>query len=427
MRILYLVHQFAPEFVGGTEIDTWEVARRMRARGHWVAIAHRAPGRRGVVRTERESILVFRLEFGHMSRSALFATTFGHRALAEAVDSISHEFQPDLLHIQHLRGLPPRLVASHQRKGCPVVISLRDYWFACPNAQLLDDVTGRVCTHPGVAVHCADCAMIRSGVRGLLPVASVFGPVLGLRNRILRNIMERADGLVVYSDFVRRWFTKFGVGSTPLYLVRRGVPEPSTMPHRSSHEVDDVVRLGYIGGLAWEKGVHVVVEAVNSLPRNVEFVVAGDDSKHPEYVAYVKSLVHHPGVRFVGRLDREGVWSLLARLDAVVVPSLWFETFSMVTHEALAVGVPAIVSGHGVLSDVIDNGVNGLCVPPGDVEAWRRALLEFAQSPSLRERLRCGIKPPPSMDEYVDSVQAVYEKVLSRARSGKNGSLSHIG
>jgi len=421
LRILYLVHQFAPEFVGGTEIDTWEVAHRMQARGHRVAIVHRAPGRRGVVHTNREGIPVIRLEFGPTTRRALFAATFGHPALARAVDSVSREFHPDLLHVQHLRGLPPTIVASHQVGGCPVVISLRDYWFACSNAELLDDVTGRVCTHPGEAVHCARCAMVRSGARGLLPIALGLAPILGLRNRILKGVLRHADGLLVYSEFVRQWFARYGVGNAPLHLVRRGIPRPRTMPDRSDGDMAHVVRLGYIGGLAWEKGVHVVLEAVSNLPETVELVVAGDDTKHPDYVAYLKSLVHHPGIRFVGRLNRDGVWSLLARLDAVVVPSLWFETFSMVTHEALAMGVPAIVSGHGVLADVIEHGVNGLCVPPGDVDAWRGAISEFVRSPSLRQRLQYGIKPPPDMDEYVNGVQAVYEEVLSRGRSGVNG------
>ena len=81
MKILYGVHQFMPDFLGGTEQDTWEVAMRMRDRGHDVSIVTREPGAAGVETRSREGIPVTRLSAGTMTPTSLFASTFGHQQL----------------------------------------------------------------------------------------------------------------------------------------------------------------------------------------------------------------------------------------------------------------------------------------------------------------------------------------------------------
>ncbi|MCJ7739402.1 MAG: glycosyltransferase, partial [Anaerolineae bacterium] len=205
MKILYGVHQFMPDFVGGTEQDTWEVATRMRDRGHDISIVTRAPGAAGAETTSRGGIPVTRLSVGAMTPTSLFASTFGHRQLTRGFRRTFNEIRPDLVHFQHLRGLPAGLVGWIKAQGCPVLISLRDFWFICPNAQLIDYVTEELCTTPGEPVHCARCAMVRAGLRPALFAAPALAPGMAARNRVLAGVMQQADVLLVYSEFVRAW------------------------------------------------------------------------------------------------------------------------------------------------------------------------------------------------------------------------------
>ena len=417
MRLLYVVHQFMPDVVGGTELDTWEIATRLRDRGHQVAIVHRAPGRGGLVRRTQEDVAIYRLEAGEMSPTRLFAATFGHRRLSQAFRLAHDEVAPDLVHVQHLRGLPTGIVAWMQSRGTPMVLTLHDFWFVCPNAQLIDNVTGEVCTTPGEPVHCARCALARAGLRPALFAAPLLAPLMRARNRILADALRGFDSILTYSAFVRRWFVEHGAPAARTRLINRGIARPEALP-RSRRTDDGRVCLAYVGGLAWQKGLHVLIEAFNGLPTNAELIIAGDVEQDPDYVAHLRALARHPGIRFVGRLERPEVWQTLADADAVVVPSLWYETFSLLTREAFVMGRPVLASGHGVLADAVTHGVDGLLVPPGDVGAWHKALARFVASAALRVNLTAAVKPLPTMDVTIDELEAIYQRTLaSRTRS----------
>jgi len=412
VKILYAVHQFLPDFVGGTELDTWEVATRMRNRGHSVSIVTRAPGRGGSVTESRHGIPVTQLRTRAMTPITIFTASYGHWLLSRGFREVVEQMQPDLVHFQHLRGLPSGLVRWVKDKGIPVLISLRDYWFVCPNAQLIDYWTGELCTTPGEPVHCAQCAMVRVGLRSFGSAAPLLAPLMGVRNHQLAEAMGQADALLVYTDFVRRWFTEHGAPPDRIRLVPRGIPRPDCMPDSHRQPADGRVRFVYVGGLAWQKGIHTVIAAANSLPSNVELIIAGDETSFPDYVAHLRDLAVHPGIRFVGRLGRDKVYQTIADADAVLVPSLWYETFSMLLRESFAAGVPALVSDHGVLADAVTHGENGLRVASGDVDAWRRAMDRFVASADLRARLRAGVRPPLTMDAYIDNLEAEYARVL---------------
>jgi glycosyltransferase involved in cell wall biosynthesis len=406
MKILYVVHQFFPEYVGGTEQDTLDVAREMRYRRHKVAIFHRAPGSPKLVRANWEGIPLYRAQAGPMTPQAIFTSTFGHRDLEHAFHIAFQEVKPDLVHFQHLKGLPASLVSLVHQARCPIIISLRDFWFICLNAQLLTNDTQEICKTPGKWSKCARCGLARIGMYGLRPLSYLFGFVIAVRNAIIKRVIHKANALLTFSKFVLKLYTRYGAPSNRVHYVKRGIRHPSQWkPHPRN---DKVKRFTYIGGLAWQKGVHILVEAFNNLDGLIELIIAGDETKSPDYVRYLKELARHSGIRFIGRLNREEVWQTLADSDVIVVPSLWYETYSMIVHEAFAVGVPVIASSHGALEEAIDDGVNGLLVPPGDVKALYKAMRQLIEQPELLERLRDGVHPPPTMEIYISELESLY-------------------
>ncbi|HDN80401.1 MAG TPA: glycosyltransferase [Chloroflexi bacterium] len=406
MRILYVVHQFFPEYVGGTEQDTLDVAQEMHRRGHQVAIFHRAPGSSALVRIEWEGIPLYRAQAGPMTPQAVFISTFGHRGLERAFRTAFQEFEPDLVHFQHLKGLPARLVSLVHKAGCPVVISLRDFWFICLNAQLLTNDTREICDTPGKWSRCARCGLTRIGMRRLRFLAPLLGLMIAARNALIKRVIHQADALLAFSRFVQKLYIRYGAPSDRVHYVKRGLRYPQRW---ESHPRDDKVkRFTYIGGLAWQKGVHILVEAFNGLDNRAELVIAGDETKFPDYVRYLKEIARHPGIQFVGRLSHSEVWRTLADSDVVVVPSLWYETYSMIVHEAFAMGVPVIASAHGALEEAVKDGVNGLLVPPGDVGALSRAMRRLVEQPELLEKLRENVHPSPTMEIYISELETLY-------------------
>ena len=140
--------------------------------------------------------------------------------------------------------------------------------------------------------------------------------------------------------------------------------------------------------------------------------MAGSEAFDPAYAQQLRSRAG-PRVRFMGGLSREQVWACLAEVDMLAVPSLWYEAFSLIAHEAFVAGVPVIASRLGALAEVVHEGVNGLLVPPQDVDAWTAALQRLVDEPLLLERLRAGVRQPLDVTQHVQFLCDVYGRSLS--------------
>ena len=101
--------------------------------------------------------------------------------------------------------------------------------------------------------------------------------------------------------------------------------------------------------------------------------------------------------RFLGALPRRGVLELFSAGDASLLSSAW-ENFPHTVVESLAVGTPVIATRTGGVAEVLEDGVNGLVVEPGDLAALAGAITRFFEEPGLAERLREG--SVPSVADY---------------------------
>jgi len=101
-------------------------------------------------------------------------------------------------------------------------------------------------------------------------------------------------------------------------------------------------------------------------------------------------------------------------LDVVVVPSLWYENSPNVILEAFAHRTPVIVSDLGGMAELVEEGVNGLCFPPGEAASLATALRRLIEEPGLLARLRAGIKPVKTVAEEMTELQAIYRAVVKQ-------------
>jgi glycosyltransferase involved in cell wall biosynthesis len=399
--------------MGGTELYTQSLCRALAERGHQVTVFCREsrPGV-GSERTTEDGVHVVRMWAGTPGARRRFVATFGDPAVSRLFEQFLDSTQPDIAHVQHLMGLPVDLLQRLRQRGIPFVITLHDYWWVCANAQLITNYSAELCDGPRAYLNCACCALARAGERPgrtrpsgcrLWPVAPALAPLLAWRGHLLRGALRQAQRLIAPSRFVEQWYRSQGVRQASIERIPHGLDMPRSLPGR--RELSAPVRLAYVGGLSWQKGVHVVVDAVKGL--NVRLNIAGDESFDPDYVASLKAPVP-ANVRFLGRLSREQVWELLSESHAVLVPSLWHETFSLIAHESFAAGVPVIASHVGALVDAVRDGEDGLLLTPGDVEAWRSALRRLADDPELLARLQSNVRPPLGLAEHVDCLDRLY-------------------
>jgi glycosyltransferase involved in cell wall biosynthesis len=408
-RILHLVHQYIPEHIGGVELYTRWLTHALNERGHQASIFYRrsAPGT-GVERRTEDGVSVWAAWDGAQTPIRRFMATFGNSAMERYFCQTLDDIRPDVIHIQHLMGHPASLWRVIRQRNIPFVITLWDFWWICANAQLLTNYSQQICAGPRGYLNCARCGLARAGYSWALPTLPMLAGLMAWRNRQLRQVLQAASQIIAPTEFVRGWHAAHGAPTDRLTVIQPGLDSwPQARPTRPTN---GPVRFAYIGGLSWQKGVHGLVEAFNGI-QEAELWIAGDETADAAYAARLRELAA-AGVRFWGKLNREQVWQTLAQVDVVVVPTLWYETFSFIVSEAFAAGAPVIASRLGPLADRVRDGVDGLLVSPGDAQALRNALRQFAQDPALVSRLRASIRPVKTIREHAQEMETVYQGVV---------------
>jgi glycosyltransferase involved in cell wall biosynthesis len=170
--------------------------------------------------------------------------------------------------------------------------------------------------------------------------------------------------------------------------VRKVVPEERTtvipywvpyMPPYSSQkgELSAPAHLLFVGRLERYKGLHLLLEALRGIP-NVRLTVVGDGSYRKES----EQLADGIDVRFVGYQSHPAKY--YAEADIFVMPSLGPEGFGIVTMEAMAHGLPCLISDLDVHREITAAGTAAMLFRSGNVEDLRSKLQELIGNASLR-------------------------------------------
>ena len=203
-----------------------------------------------------------------------------------------------------------------------------------------------------------------------------------------------------------------------------GVAIPSPLgfpPARSTPRATErPLRAGIVGRLDPWKGQHVFLDAfAKAFPDGPEEAVIvgtslfGGDGYQPQLEHQSATLGLQGRVDFRG--FRHDVEQELRRLDVLVHASTIPEPFGQVVVEGMAVGLPVVAAGAGGPAEVIDDGVDGLLYPPGDVDALADILRCLALDPTLRERLGDAARMRArdfTAQRIAPRVMAVYREVL---------------
>lgn len=166
-----------------------------------------------------------------------------------------------------------------------------------------------------------------------------------------------------------------------------------------------------------QKGLDVLLRAAAETP-GARFAIAGEGPLRAELEALARELGVADRVRLLGR--RGDVPALLAACDAFVLPSL-YEGSSLAVLEAMAARRPVITSAIPGTDELIEDGSDGLLVPPGDAAALAGALRRLLGDGALREQLagraRDKVEERFSPAALASGVEAVYEELLSGGRA----------
>jgi phosphatidylinositol alpha 1,6-mannosyltransferase len=297
-------------------------------------------------------------------------------------------FRPDVIHITGPSELGMFGAYFAWRLGIPLAASwhtnLHEY-----SARRLGWLTRRMPEGWGAAVeHEVEASALAAILRFYRLASVVYAP-----NRELCGMLERSTG-------------------KPCHLMPRGVDTELFMPARRRRTADGRLVLGYVGRLSVEKNVALLVRIERELAAmgaaGVEFAIVGHGDEEAMLRRELKS------VEFKGVLRGEELASAYADLDVLVFPS-HTDTFGNVVLEALASGVPAVVTPDGGPKFIVRDGATGFVVPD---EGFAGAIALLARDRERLRRMRVAAREHAlgcSWDAVFADVYAGYEPLLDES------------
>jgi glycosyltransferase involved in cell wall biosynthesis len=298
-------------------------------------------------------------------------------------------------------------VTRARAAGVPTIVTLHDYFAICPwFFRMRND---EICRQDVSHETCTDCV---SSVTHDPP--SIIEVALRERNGILGDELHRAAARLTLSEdqtsYLRHVPAMQDLEIEPILLPQPDL-EPTT---RYQPAADGRLRIVSWGGLVPGKGMLVLVRACEALaePERVEVHHYGRaiDAAHAAELGRVAKrtrLVLH------GVFDTETMPREFPRFDLAVFPSLFRETWGYAVDEALALGLPVVVPGHGAPRHRV--GDRGVVFPAGDVGALTAVIEGFLADPRQLSRLRAA-EPPSrrSLAEHWAALEQVYSRVAVR-------------
>ena len=298
------------------------------------------------------------------------------------------------------KALSPSIFSALRLTGHICVATLHDYGFVCPNGGLYNYQTEDNCDLTPMSMQCAACNCdARSYTHKLWRLA---------RHSVLNTIAAAPTSLhhaINVSSFAEDVYRPHLPSTLPSSIVNNPIDVPHLPPAAPASSSQFV----FVGRLSREKGIERLAEVAAKI--GISLKVYGDG---PLMADLVK---RHPEHSFMGWVDRQTVINSQREARALILPATWRETHGMVVSEAMALGVPCIVSSGTAPASFVHHDKTGLIFRNGDSEDLSRMLIRARDDDALVDRLgkeayRQYWQAPLTVDAHVDALLSLYEKLV---------------
>ena len=295
----------------------------------------------------------------------------------------------------------------------PIVATALDYGWFCTRTTLVQS-QGHLCEGQPNTSKCSNC--LRGGrtwqvklarqLASVLPYQGVSIPVLGEavreaqtnRNRLSHTLSDWS----IYRQAISRWIAPSK--QMAHILVEHGIPQEKIkripygyeIPLQISRKIDkEKIVFAYAGRPIYEKGFHLLLKAFKEASLdcpNIRLRLFGvPQSSNNAYIKQqlstlrsIEQLVEFDS--YDGK-DVVSIQAAHAKINAMVVPSIWYDNLPLVVIESLANGTPVIASKHSSAADPVEHNRNGLLFDAFTDGDLTRTLIDFAKNSNLRQEL----------------------------------------
>ncbi len=272
------------------------------------------------------------------------------RRLAELLDEIVRLHSPTVVHVQHFAFWGIDVLELLRRRGLRVIVTLHEFLLLCHRDGQMITTQQRLC-RTAAPTACASC----------FPHISV-GQFF-VRKKIILKHLANVDAFIAPSQFLAERFVTWGIDAAKMHVIENPLDqrhidqaiEFARIRGSESAEIAKPIKLGYFGQITPQKGLDVLLKAVEFVDRNrkgvVSLVINGamtpglPDATRHEIEAALRRLRHV--IEWRGAYEVNETLNLMRQVDWVVVPSIWWENSPVVIQEARLAMRPVLCSDIG--------------------------------------------------------------------------------
>ncbi len=430
LRVLYFAHGHPTVRPGGAEQYAYELYRSMRGQsGVEAALVCRAgdtgygprPGTLfSLVGEDSGQYFVHTTGYHY---DWVYGTVSDKEFLTRHIAGFVKAFAPDIVHFQHTQFMGYDLIRA-VRQAAPnagILYTLHEYLPICHrDGQMVRTVDEKPCLEASPQ-RCHEC------------FPQIAPQTFFIRRRFIQSQMSLVDRFIAPSKFLRDRYVDWGVDPAKIQVEEYGrLSIPARVGGSRRHFPD---RFAFLGQLSRYKGVDLAVRAMSLLadegeddgssrkaPRrgadpkpHLYLHGANLDIQRGEFQRELKDLLDKAtNVTLVGRYAPKDLREIMADVDWVVVPSIWWENSPLVIQEAFMYGRPVICSDIGGMAEKVTDGVNGLHFRAGSARSLADVMARAAGDKELWEKLRTAPPPDYSMDHHAARLRELYAGLASR-------------
>lgn len=445
MKIVYIVHEFPPDNIGGTGVATFQAAKGMLSGGHKVWVLAPQPWIEGDLPSigffdeKVDGLSVRRLIFNpELAPNPILYEYYNPVLFAYAKDFLRY-ISPDIIHIYHLLHLSSSIIDAAWELRIPIVLTLTDFWFFCPKWIRLKWNEG-LCEEDFCWKDCIWCLkeenniydriikvfdkrMMKSYVEqvisnnklkfSLINNGQIFSLLFWVAGRLpfLKSQLGKVDQIVFRSSFLSKVYLKKRYFHNGFTIVSPGTISSPKLPSRESRISN--ITFGYFGGGKKHKGAHILLEAFRKIKStNVNLKLYGN-FPNTEYARNLRRIAKgDERIDFMGNYERTELINVLSGIDILVMPSIWYEAYGLSVLEAFANKVPVIATDIGGIPEIVRDGHNGLLFKRGDVLDLKQKMERVINEPGLIQKFKENIPRVRSVNEECDELLEIYRELL---------------
>jgi len=412
-RVLIVAHGHPDLNPGGAEIASYLLFRGLQQTAgidaYYIARTGDASRRRGdtpfsLLRGRTNEILLFTEEtdpFLFSQRSSDLINQFG---------ALVTRIAPDVVHFHHYTQLGLELIAVIRRIAphVRIIVTLHEYLAICHHyGQMVKTATMALCTR--ASPHdCAEC------------FSSIAPSEFFRRGLFIRAHFEKVDLFVAPSEFLRQRYIDWGIPNWQIAVLDNVVLGVQPPPPRPLAPGDRRSVFAFFGQINPYKGLLQLLSAFALLDRfppqgthGLRLVVHGANLEfnNPQFVTAFRQLLAQTTrrVHFAGSYERREQYGLMAAVDWVVVPSIWWENSPLVIEEALAHRRPVICSDIGGMAEKVRPGKDGFHFAVGNPFELAGLMVRLADANNVWDELRSTMRVPASVDAVVSQHLQLYQ------------------